>query len=46
LLAETAPVADEPTLPANPGQPMPGVSQKIGRFEIRRQLGEGSFGAV
>jgi serine/threonine protein kinase len=25
---------------------MPGVSQKIGRFEIRRQLGEGSFGAV
>jgi formylglycine-generating enzyme required for sulfatase activity len=39
-------VADEPTLPQLPGQPMPGVPTKIGRFEIRRQLGEGSFGAV
>jgi serine/threonine protein kinase len=42
---ETAPMATGDSIPDSI-QRIPGVSLKIGRYEIRRRLGQGSMGAV
>jgi serine/threonine-protein kinase len=45
LLREVLTQPDAPTVPAAPGTGLP-LPSKLGRFEVRRELGRGGFGVV